>query len=96
VGGLLALLALSGFVDDEGAPLDRGGGGNFQQVFDPAPVYPLVIPPGLGDESLQALRPLTLRSHYRLGVGKSGERLVAFGRQQQPPRGNARKRGVGR
>jgi hypothetical protein len=45
VGGLLALLAVASFVDDEGTSLVRSGSGIFQQEFDPAPVYLFVIPP---------------------------------------------------
>jgi hypothetical protein len=56
VGGLLALLAVASFVDDEGTSVVRSGSGIFQQELDPAPVYLFVIPPGLREEPLQALR----------------------------------------
>jgi len=43
VGGLLALLAVASFVDDEGATVVRSASGIFQQELDPASVYLSVI-----------------------------------------------------
>src|SRR5215211_3143220 len=84
VVGLLALLAVASFVDDEGATVVRSGSGIFQQELDPAPVYLFGIPCRLREEPLQALRLLALRSHNRLGVSQGSERLVTFCWQQQP------------
>jgi hypothetical protein len=50
-----------------------------EQELQPALVDLLWVPPRLREKPLQALRFLSLCSGHRLGVGKSGQSLVAFG-----------------
>jgi len=54
-----------------------------EQELEAALVDLLLIPPGLREEPLQALRFLALRSCQGLGVSKRGEGLVSLGREQQ-------------
>jgi len=83
VGGLLTVFAGASLVDDEDAGGVRGRLGALQQDLEPAPVDGLGVPAGFREEPLQALGLLVLRPGRRLGVGQSGEGLVALGRKQQ-------------
>jgi hypothetical protein len=67
-------------VDDQNAFVVGDGIRLFEQEeFEPALVDLLLIPPRFREEPLQALRFFALRSYGRLGVGKSGQSLVALG-----------------
>ena len=80
MSGLFAPFAIPVLVYDENAFVVGGGSGLFEQEeFEPALVNLIGIPPRFREEPLQALRFPSLRSYNRLGVGKGGQSLVAFG-----------------
>ena len=83
MGRLLAPFAVPVLVYDQNAFLVGGGRRVLEQEFEAALVDLFVVPPGFREEPLQALCFLTLRSCERLGVGKSGQSLVALGGKQQ-------------
>src|SRR5215210_404690 len=77
---MLAPFAIPMLVYDQNAFVVGGGSGIFEQEFEPALVNLLLgVPPRFREKPLQALRFPSLRSYNRLGVGKSGQSLVAFG-----------------
>src|SRR5215211_2488344 len=79
---MLAPLAIPVLVDDQNAFVVGGGVRRLlerEEQFEPAIVELLRAPPRFREEPLQALRFFALRSYNRLGVGKSGQSLVAFG-----------------
>ena len=82
---LLAVLAVAGLVDDESTLLVGSRPRVFEQKLDPALVNGLSIPRRLGEELLQALGLLALRSYDGLGVGEGGEGLVALGVGSKSP-----------
>jgi hypothetical protein len=64
---------------DQNAFVVGEGSGLFKQKLQTALANLLGIPPRFLEEPLQALRLPSLRSYNRIGVGKSGQSLVAFG-----------------
>ena len=76
MSGLLAVLAVAGLVDDESTLLVGSRPRVFEQKLDPALVNGLSIPRRLGEEPLQALGLLALRSYDGLGVGEGRGRVL--------------------
>src|SRR5215212_11475856 len=80
VSGMLAPLAVAMLIYDQNALLGRSGRrfSRFfeQEQFEAALVNLLRVPPGLKEEPLQALRLLSLRSGYGLGIRKGSRNMV--------------------
>src|SRR5829696_5690155 len=79
MSSLLAPLAVPVLVYYENALLARSTRTLFKHELQPTFVDLPWVPPRFREEPLQALRFFTLRSLEELGVGKSGQGLVAFG-----------------
>ena len=86
MGGLLAPLAVAVLVYYQNALLAQSssarriGGQEFQAALVDLPR----VPPRFRKEPLQALGLPPLCSGQGFGVGQGGQRLVAFGRKQEP------------
>ena len=78
MSGPLAPFAIPVLVYDQNAFIVGGGSGVFEQEeFEPALVNLLLrVPPRFREKPLQALRFFALRSYERLGVGKSGLKVL--------------------
>src|SRR5215212_8131928 len=83
VSGLVAPFAVPMLVYDQNALFAGSTRRIGYHEFKSTLVDPLGVPPRFRKEPLQALRFLSLGSYNRLGVGKSGQSLVALGGQQQ-------------
>ena len=83
MSSLLAVLTIAGFVYDESSGFIRGRSRLFEHQPYPEAAHLLGIPARLGEEPLQALGLLALRSYDRFGVGQSRQSLVALLGQQQ-------------
>jgi hypothetical protein len=84
VRGGRAVLAVPRVVEQEHPAAVRDGGRVRQQQLQSAVVDPLVVPPGLGQEEVQALHRRMLRPDHRLRPGQSRQRLVPIPRREQP------------
>jgi hypothetical protein len=83
MGGGGAVLAVADVVDNQHAPLVRGGGWFFTQQLHPLGVDLLVVPGRLRHEPLQPLDLAVLGAGDRLGTGQPGQGLVPIPWQQQ-------------
>jgi hypothetical protein len=76
MGTLLAVLTIAGFVYDESSGFIRGPSRLFEHQPYPEAAHLLRIPARLGEEPLQALGLLALRSYDRFGVGQSRYKVL--------------------
>jgi hypothetical protein len=83
MGGGSAVLAVAGVVQHQHAPVIGGGGRVLAQQPHPPLVDLFVVPGRFRQEPLQPLDLAVLGTGDRLGVGQSGQGLVAVAWRQQ-------------
>ena len=85
VGGLVAVFAVTGLVNDQHALLSSGAlVGSVRRRSRRRLLSVWESQVELGEKPLQALCLAVLRADDGFGVGEGGERLIAFGGQEQP------------
>jgi hypothetical protein len=75
VRDLPAILAVPAVIDHQHPAAMRRGRRIGSQQFQPTAIDLLRVPPGLGEEELQALHRRVLGPGHRLGPGQQGRRL---------------------